>query len=76
MKRREEKKKDLGELVELGVSKKKAVGRTRPRSFFRNELFRIGLAELLCTYVMMVRSISQHEMRTCSALQRRKMLLM
>lgn len=53
--------KDLVESVELGVTKRKGVGGTRPRSCFRNELFRIGLAELLCTYVMMVRSISQHE---------------
>lgn len=48
--------KDLVESVELGVSKRRGVGGTRPRSCLRNELLRIGLAELLCTYVMMVRN--------------------
>lgn len=53
-KKREDKMKDLVESVELGVSKRKGVHGTRPKVWLRNELLRIGLAELLCTYVMMV----------------------
>lgn len=67
--------KDLVESVELGVSNRKGVGRIRPKSFFRNELLRIGLAELLCTYVMMVRSISQPETTTRSVQEKKKPLM-
>lgn len=47
--------KDLVESVELGVSQRKGVNVTRPRVWLKNELVRVGLAESLCTYVMMVR---------------------
>lgn len=64
--------KDLVESVELGVSKRKGVHGTRPKVWLRNELLRIGLAELLCTYVMMVRHNLQHRTITCSVIKRRK----
>lgn len=41
--------------VELGVSQRKGVKTTRPKVWLKNELVRVGLAESLCTYVMMVR---------------------
>lgn len=47
--------KDLVESVELGVTQRKGVSGTRPRVWFKREFFRVGLAETLCTYVMMVR---------------------
>lgn len=46
------KMKDLAESVELGVTQRKG---TRPRVWFKREFVRVGLAETLCTYVMMVR---------------------
>lgn len=53
--------KDLVETVELGVSQRKGAVGTRPRVWLRNELVRVGLAESLCTYVMMVRrNLSPH----------------
>ncbi|XP_029288602.1 aquaporin-7 isoform X3 [Cottoperca gobio] len=42
--------KDVGQLVELGGSQRKK----RPKVWLRNESVRVGLAETLCTYVMMV----------------------
>lgn len=71
-KKREDKMKDLVESVELGVSKRKGVHGTRPKVWLRNELLRIGLAESLCTYVMMVRHNLQHRTITCSVIKRRK----
>lgn len=41
--------------VELGVSQRKGAKVTRPRVWLQNEAVRVGLAETLCTYVMMVR---------------------
>lgn len=53
--------KDLVETVELGVSQRNGAVGTRPRVWLRNELVRVGLAESLCTYVMMVRrNLSPH----------------
>ncbi|XP_068171759.1 aquaporin-7 [Antennarius striatus] len=46
--------KDLVESVELGASQQKRVNMTRPRVWIKNEFVRVGLAEILCTYVMMV----------------------
>nr|XP_046240370.1 aquaporin-7 [Scatophagus argus] len=46
--------KDLVESVELGVPPGKGVNATRPKVCLKNELIRVGLAESLCTYVMMV----------------------
>lgn len=45
--------KDLVQSVELGVSQRKGVNLTRPKVWLKNELVRVGLAEVLCTYVMM-----------------------
>ncbi|KAG8007480.1 Aquaporin-7 [Nibea albiflora] len=45
--------KDLVQSVELGVSQRKGVNVTRPRVWLKNEFVRVGLAESLCTYVMM-----------------------
>lgn len=42
--------------VELGVPQQKGVKTTRPKVWLKNELVRVGLAESLCTYVMMVRN--------------------
>lgn len=47
--------KDLVQSVELGVTQRKGVKVTRPKVWIKNELVRVGLAECLCTYVMMVR---------------------
>ncbi|KAI3370327.1 hypothetical protein L3Q82_025096 [Scortum barcoo] len=47
-------KEDLVESVELGVTQRKGVHVTRPKVWLKNELVRVGLAESLCTYVMMV----------------------
>lgn len=46
---------DLVQSVELGVSQRKGVNVTQPKVWLKNELVRVGLAESLCTYVMMVR---------------------
>ncbi|XP_022600529.1 aquaporin-7-like [Seriola dumerili] len=46
--------KDLVQSVELGVSQRKGIKATRPKVWLKNELVRVGLAESLCTYVMMV----------------------
>ncbi|XP_013872484.1 aquaporin-7 isoform X2 [Austrofundulus limnaeus] len=40
-------------MKEQGVSQRKTVDVTRPKVWLRNELLRVGLAEFLCTYVMM-----------------------
>ena len=53
--------KDLVQSIELGVSHQRG-GVTRPRAWLQNEVVRVGLAELLCTYVMMVR---QCHYKTC-----------
>ncbi|XP_022056351.1 aquaporin-7 [Acanthochromis polyacanthus] len=45
--------KDLAQSVELGVSQRRGVYVTRPKVWVKNELVRVGLAETLCTYVMM-----------------------
>lgn len=45
--------KDLVQSVELGVSERKGVKVTRPRVWIQNEVVRVGLAETLCTYIMM-----------------------
>lgn len=47
--------KDLVESVELGVSQRKGVIITKPKVWLKNEYVRVGFAESLCTYVMMVR---------------------
>lgn len=47
--------KDLVNSVELGVSQRKGERVTRPKVWLKNEFVRVGLAEYLCTYVMMVR---------------------
>ncbi|XP_061583798.1 aquaporin-7 [Cololabis saira] len=39
--------------VERGVSQQKRLDVTRPRVWLQNDLVRVGLAETLCTYVMM-----------------------
>lgn len=44
----------MKDLVDLGVSGRKGVDVTRPKVWIKSELVRVGLAELLCTYVMMV----------------------
>ncbi|XP_040889735.1 aquaporin-7 isoform X1 [Toxotes jaculatrix] len=46
--------KDLVQSVELGVAQRKGVKITRPKVWLKNKLVRVGLAESLCTYVMMV----------------------
>nr|XP_020484999.1 aquaporin-7-like [Labrus bergylta] len=46
--------KDLVQSVELGVSQRKGVKVSRPKAWLQNEVVRVGLAESLCTYVMMV----------------------
>ncbi|KAF7208290.1 aquaporin-7 isoform X2 [Nothobranchius furzeri] len=46
--------KDLVRSVEQGVSHRRRVDITRPKVWLKNELSRVGLAEFLCTYVMMV----------------------
>lgn len=46
--------KDLVESVELGVSQRKGVIITKPKVWLKNEYVRVGFAESLCTYVMMV----------------------
>ncbi|XP_072238715.1 aquaporin-7 [Leuresthes tenuis] len=45
--------KDIVQSVELGVSKRRGVHVSRPKVWLRNEFVRVGLAEALCTYVMM-----------------------
>ncbi|XP_028262036.1 aquaporin-7 [Parambassis ranga] len=45
--------KDLVQSVELGVSQRRGGAATRPKVWLKNELVRVGLAEFLCTYVMM-----------------------
>lgn len=50
--------KDLAPSVELGVSQRRGVNATAPKVWLKNELVRVGLAESLCTYVMMVREAS------------------
>ncbi|XP_074551169.1 aquaporin-7 [Halichoeres trimaculatus] len=45
--------KDFVQSVELGVSQRKGAKVTRPRVWIQNEAIRVGLAETLCTYVMM-----------------------
>lgn len=47
--------KDFVESVELGVSQRKGVNAARPRVWLKSEFVRVGLAESLSTYVMMVR---------------------
>ncbi|XP_041803850.1 aquaporin-7 [Chelmon rostratus] len=46
--------KDFVESVELGVSQRKGVNAARPRVWLKSEFVRVGLAESLSTYVMMV----------------------
>ncbi|XP_042263243.1 aquaporin-7 [Thunnus albacares] len=46
--------KDLVQSVDVGVSQWKGVHVTRSKVWIKNELVRVGLAEFLCTYVMMV----------------------
>ncbi|KAM8757448.1 aquaporin-7 [Acanthopagrus schlegelii] len=43
---------DLVQSIDLGVSHQRG-GVTRPKAWLQNEVVRVGLAELLCTYVMM-----------------------
>eukprot|EP00064_Thunnus_orientalis_P008392 superscaffoldBa00000995_g8415 len=45
--------KDLVQSVDVGVSQWKGVHVTRSKVWIKNELVRVGLAEFLCTYVMM-----------------------
>lgn len=45
--------KDLVQSIDIGTSQPKAVTVTRPRVWIKNEFVRVGLAESLCTYVMM-----------------------
>ncbi|KAM6927704.1 aquaporin-7 [Xenentodon cancila] len=45
--------KDLVQSVELGVPQQRGLELTRPRVWLQNDLVRVGLAETLCTYVMM-----------------------
>lgn len=45
--------KDLVQSVELGVSRQRGVNVTRPKLRLKNEFIRVGLAEFLCTFVMM-----------------------
>nr|XP_020448276.1 aquaporin-7-like isoform X2 [Monopterus albus] len=45
---------DSVQSVELEVPQKKGVNITKPRVWLKNEVVRVGLAESLCTYVMMV----------------------
>lgn len=47
--------KDLEQALELGDSQQKRFNATQPKVWLRNECVRVGLAETLCTYVMMVR---------------------
>ncbi|XP_034095378.1 aquaporin-7 isoform X2 [Gymnodraco acuticeps] len=46
--------KDLEQALELEVSQQKRFNATQPKVWLRNECVRVGLAETLCTYVMMV----------------------
>ncbi|KAK2862409.1 hypothetical protein Q5P01_001942 [Channa striata] len=46
--------KDNGQPVEVGVSQQKEVKVPKHKVWLRNEFVRVGLAESLCTYVMMV----------------------
>lgn len=46
--------KDMAESLELGVSQHRGATGSRPRAWLHNEYVRVGLAETLCTYIMMV----------------------
>ncbi|CAK6958264.1 aquaporin-7 [Scomber scombrus] len=46
--------KDLVQSVDMGVSQWKGVNVTRSKGWLKNEFIRVGLAEFLCTYIMMV----------------------
>lgn len=48
----------MKDLAEAGVSLRKGGKVTRPKVWIKSELVRVGLAECLCTYVMMVRKSS------------------
>lgn len=47
--------KDVAESMELGVSQQRGASGSRSRAWLQNECVRVGLAETLCTYIMMVR---------------------
>lgn len=48
--------KDRAAPLELGLSRQREAAGSRTRSWLQNELVRVGLAETLCTYIMMVRA--------------------
>ncbi|XP_003973612.2 aquaporin-7 [Takifugu rubripes] len=45
--------KEMAESMELGVSQQRGATGSRPRAWLQNECVRVGLAETLCTYIMM-----------------------
>lgn len=47
--------KDLVDSIELGESQQKRFTGSRPKVWLQNEFVRVGLAEILSTYIMMVR---------------------
>lgn len=51
--------KDTAESVELGVSQHRGAAGGRTRSWLQSEVVRVGLAETLCTYIMMVRETAE-----------------
>lgn len=45
----------MAESLELGVSRQRGATVSRTKAWLQNEFVRVGLAETLCTYIMMVR---------------------
>lgn len=53
--------KDTAESMDLAVSQQRSAAGSRTRAWLQNEFVRVGLAETLCTYIMMVRDIPQQK---------------
>lgn len=53
--------KDTAESMDLGVSQQRSAAGSRTWAWLQNEFVRVGLAETLCTYIMMVRDIPQQK---------------
>lgn len=62
----EEEMKDLAQSVKPGVFQQRGGKVTRPKVWLKNELIRVGLAESLSTYVMMVRIQHYHKISEVS----------
>lgn len=56
---RQDRMKDTADSTDLGVSQQRSAAGSRTRAWLHNEFVRVGLAETLCTYIMMVRDIPQ-----------------